>query len=276
MDLSGCRFIYAGTASEVYGLRFVNCETSEYKKINGTTKSINVYNGHNKRNYLISDDYSSSPISIDIEIAADDMEPFTPQTLREIENWLFNRPAYSRLYINIDDDCNGETYEIINTELKQFYFNCRFTNPSKLLGNGGVVGFRATMECDSHILWQDEIAEIFSMSNSSAEDSSIITVSIGSDGYDYIYPKVTLTMGSSGGDISIINNSDDSARITSFKAITAGTTFYMDSELLRISGDNYTKFYDKNFIRLLPGDNSLAITGDIAEVKIEWANRKYL
>lgn len=565
MDLSGCRFIYAGTPSEFYGLRFVNCETSEYKKINGTTKSISVFNERNRRNYYIDDDYSSSPISIDIEVATDSGDVLSTSVVREVENWLFNRRTYSKLYIDPEDDCSGETYDEIDGERKYCYLNCRFTNPSKITGNGGTVGFKATMECDSNLLWQDSTVKTFEFESSgdvakakvytfnsstagtsvgninidispalneagddfvgrtsmaikrtgknlwggtafkdslvglgatadeasgtveiaasrfsgsptlldgcfkddtvytiilrglysvssakrsnigvqytdgttaiisfstagevsdvvyttsstktvkriygssysgtvsfeydkcgvfegavsldeyaeycgdtyvidwqniagavyggvlkmpggvltktyeyiesyngeaingewfstldiyesgtlpsagakvvykldspavyhldsgvidtlagennlwsdagdiavdtSSSSEEIVILEVDSDGFDYVYPKVIFTLGSSGGDISIINTSDDNSRMTSFKSLSGYTEFTMNSELNSISGNNYTKFYDKNFIRLVPGENILNILGNVAKIKIEWANRRYL
>lgn len=271
MDLSGCRFIYAGVPSERYGLQFVNCDTSEYKQINGGTKSTNIYNRRSKRNYFVCDDYSDSPVSFDIEIAACSGEAFTPAELREIERWLFNRKGYYKLYIQEEDGIEGETYDIVDVQKKHYYVNCRFTNPSKLIGSGGVIGFKATLESDSHLLRQDATSVTFTLSGNQS-----FTVMADTDMNEYIYPKVTFTVGSSGGDISVVNNSDDSTRLTGFRGITAGIEFTMNGELNYISGNNYTKFYDRNFIRLLPGENSIAVTGDVQKIKLEWENRKYI
>lgn len=276
MDLAGCHFTYAGTSSRLYDLRFINCNTSEYTSINGKTKSMTVFNARGNRNHFISDSYADSPISFDAEVMTDDERPLTVQEIRDIEKWLFNRKGYYKLYIDIADDCAGETYEIVYGEEKMYYFNCRFTNPSKLFGNGGIIGFKFTVECDSMLLWQDTIDRIFETNLSSSSDSTVISLDINTDMDEYVYPKITITMGSEGGNISITNNTDDSTRITSFHSLTGGIEFIINGNLNYISGDNYTKFYDKNFVRLVPGTNNIGIIGNISEIKFEWNNRKYL
>lgn len=277
MDFSGCRFIYAGTASEQYGLRFVNCETSVYKRIAGQTRTVSVFNRRNRKNLFIEDDYTGSPISIDVEIARDDINTaFDEATRRAVENWLFNRKSYYKLYVELEDDCTGESYEVIDGQTLRFYFNCRFINPQKILGGDGVVGFRATMECDSGMLWQDEIRKEYTLGHTGQAQSSIITVRVGSDGEEYIYPSVIMEMGSGGGDLRIVNNSDSTTRLTSFKGLGESAVVTMHSETNRISGEYYSKFYDRNFIRLLPGENAISVTGQVGKITFLWKNRKYL
>lgn len=276
MNLSGCHFVYAGVSSNQYNLRFVVFDTSDYLQINGDTAPVTVFNSHNNRNYFIADSLVSSPISFQAEVMNENEQQISLREQKDIERWLFNKLNYNRLYIDIADDCNGDTYDIINGKEYRYYFNCRFTNPSKILGAGGIVGYRFTVECDSYLLWQDELTKSFNLGHSSASDTSTIKINIDSDGEEYIYPKVTFNMGAAGGDITVINRTDDELRFTTFKGITPEVEFQMNSEINYISGNNYMKLYDKNFIRLLPGKNQLEITGDVSKIKIEWSNRKYL
>lgn len=276
MNLAGCHFTYADTSSRLYNLWFAHCDTSENVAINGETQSVTVFNSRGNKKYLIDDSFDDSAISFDVEILTDDDRTLSAQEIKDIERWLFNRRNYYKLYVDIADDCYGETYQIINGIEKQFYFNCRFMNPTKIFGNGGVAGFKATMECDSHLLWQDSVEKVFPIAHTASGNTSVVSFEVDSDMNEYIYPKVTITMADAGGDISITNNTDDSTRLTSFKSLTGGIEFMINGNLNYISGNNYIKFYDKNFIRLLPGANSISIVGAISSIKFEWENRKYL
>lgn len=276
MNLAGCHFTYADTSSRLYNLWFAHCDTSENTSINGETQSVTVFNSRGNRKYLIDDSLNDSAISFEVEILTDDDRTLSTQEIKSIERWLFNRRNYYKLYVDIADDCIGETYQIIDGTEKRFYFNCRFTNPTKIYGNGGVAGFKAVMECDSHLLWQESITHTFDLSHTSGSQSSVVSLDIDSDTNEYVYPKVTITMADAGGDISITNNTDDSTRLTSFKSLTGGIEFIINGNLNYISGDNYIKFYDKNFIRLLPGINNISIVGAVSSIKFEWENRKYL
>jgi phage-related protein len=92
-----------------------------------------------------------------------------------------------------------------------------------------------------------------------------------------VYPKVTIQTGSSGGDIQIINFTDDTTRATSFVSLSPNITLTMRGDGINyISGDYYQKFSNKNFIRLLDGENTLNITGDVKKITFEFQNRRYL
>lgn len=276
MDLAGCHFTYADISSREYSLWFAHCETSDYTAINGTTKSLTVFNSRGNRRYFVADSYTDSPVSIDVEFITDDDRTLSVQEIRNIERWLFNRKNYYKLFIDIADDCLAESYQIVDGIEKRFYFNCRFTNPTKIYGNGGTVGFKAKMECDSYVLWQEALDAEFEIGHTSASDSSVVSVNIDSEVDDYVYPKITITMAAAGGDISITNNTDDSTRITSFKSLTGEIEFTMNGNLNYISGDNYVKFYDRNFVRFIPGTNSISIVGAVDNIKFEWENRRYI
>lgn len=276
MNLAGCHFTYADTSSRLYNLWFVHCDTSEYTSINGTTQSVTVFNSRGSRKYLVDDSLNDSAISIDVEILRDDDMALSIQEVRDVERWLFNRRDYYKLYVDPSDDCAGETYQIFNGTEKHFYFNCRFINPTKIFGNGGVAGFKATMECDSHLLWQDAISRTFPIGHTTSAQSSVISLDIDSDMNEYVYPKVTITMASAGGNIAITNNTDDTTRLTSFKSLTGSIEFIINGNINYISGNNYMKFYDKNFIRLLPGTNNISVVGAVSSICFEWENRKYL
>ena len=275
-DIYGSHFEFSGVSSRQYGLVIANVETSRNTQLSGAKEGVTIFSKSAKKRYLIDDDYTNSPISLEVEIINEEGRCLEYIERRQIEKWLFNHRTYRKLYIDIMDDVYGETYEIINDKQYRNYLNCRLINPQKVEGNGGIIGYKATLEADSDMFWQDAITQTFSVNNGAADISTVITVNVDTDLDEYIYPKVKITLGSVGGDIIIANNSDDSTRLTKFVGIGAHASIIMKGELNYINGDYYEKFANRNFIRLLDGENKLLMLGDIDSVEFEYSARRLM
>lgn len=269
MDLYGCHFEYAGISSRTYDLVIANVTTTRNVAIAGATQSISVFNKKEKKKYFIDTSYEDSPLQFEMEVVTE--KPLTKSDIRKTEKWLFYQNDFEKLYIDILDDCDGETYELIDGVEKRLYLNCRFTNPEKLEYNGGIVGFKFTIECDTYMAYQDAIEQIVQI-----DDSKTFDIDVDTDDTGYVYPKVTITTGETGGSITIVNNSDSDSRLTSFVELLPTTTFYINGKTNYISGNYYEKFSDKNFIRLLDGINKFSVIGDIESIVFEWQNMRYL
>lgn len=275
-DIYGSHFEYAGVSSRGYGLIIANVQTSRYTRVAGSIAGVSVFSKSAKKRHLIDDDYADFPLSYEVEIITDNEKGIELHERREVEKWLFNKHGYRKLYLDIADDAHGETYEIIDGLQKQLYMNCRFVNPERLEYNGGIIGYRATLEADSGMWWQDAVTKSFTVDNTSSSSTAIITVGVDTDLDDYTYPKVTITMGSSGGDIIIANNTDDSTRLTEFVGLSAYASVVLKGELNYVSGQYYEKFNKQNFPRLLDGENKFTITGNVAAISFEFSNRRVL
>lgn len=274
MILDGCHFQYGDFNSREYGLIFAHCDTSSYDRLMGEVSASTSFNKRNRVQYILNDSFEDSPISFEAEVVADNFIAIPLQKRRTIEKMLFNKPDYRKLYVDIDDDIMADTYEYVNGYLKRLYFNCRFMNPSKIEdGNGLVVGYRFTIECDSCMAWQEATEREYDVS---ASTNSIITVDADTDIGGYTYPKVTIQVGSTGGTITITNNSDDYSRLTKFVNLSPSVSLVMRGDINYISGQNYEKFSNQNFIRLLDGDNNFGIIGDVESIKFEWNNRRFI
>lgn len=279
-DFYGSHFEYAGKSSSDYGIIIANVDTERNKALAGELSTNTVYNARNVRRYYIGDDRRDSMVEFDVEFISDSDSPIGLQDLRQIESWLLDVPGYRKLYIAPQDDCLSENSEVINGQTVRMYLNCRFVNPERIEGNGGVLGIKATMQCDSCMAWQDSITYTYNLTNSSSSSNSTINVTVDSDLKDYIYPKVTIVAGSSGGDITINNNTDDinmsSPRLTKFDDVSGSATIVMKGEINYISGEYYQKFSNKNFIRLLNGVNDISIIGDVKQIVFEFSNRRWM
>lgn len=272
MELCGYHFEYAGISSRTYGLIFANVDTAHFSSVSGETRTESFFNRHSKKLYCVGTSYDDSAISFEAEVVAD--TPLSSTTLRAAENWLFGQSSYRPLYADLDDS-QYDGAEVVDGVLLRQYLNCRFVNPSKIEGNGGIIGWSFTVECDAPMAWQDAIVKTIN-----APPNNII-ITVDTDMNDYVYPKVTIKMSDGDtSDIQIINHSDNDSRLTTFVSMNANATLIMDGEHNRLYGssDNYyEKFKNKNFIRLKRGENKLSLTSDnIASISFEWQNMRWL
>lgn len=271
MDIYGKRFIYAGTYSSTKDMIVALTDSDAYRSVHGEEKTESFFNRKSKQLHYLGTTWDDSPSSFSVELVKTTSGAYSASDVRIIEKWLFHQSSNKKFYIDPADDPNNETSETIGGAVKRLYANCRFTNPTKLMYNGGVVGFSATMECDCGWVWQDAITQTSTFNTT----SNTVIVSVDSDIPDYTYPRIVLKAGTSGGDITIVNQTDDSTRITSLDDIAANATIVMNSAINYITDGYYDSFPNQNFVRLLTGNNTLSITGDVSEISITWSNMRY-
>lgn len=188
INLCECHFTYKDRSSRDYGLIIANIETSRFMPIVGGKTGDFIFNKSIKARYLVGDDYSDTPLSIDIEIVRCDGVALDLQSVREIERWLFTNSVFSKMLIDIEDDEFGETYELVYGQQKRLYFNCRFIHPEKIESDGGIIGFKCTMETDSPMLWQEPVTAYYEfeppveITNEYGESMHIIRGDVDGDG----------------------------------------------------------------------------------------------
>lgn len=273
METSGTYFEYAGRDSRDYGLMLANVETSRRVNISGKTSSVVSYSKLAKKNYYIGTSYEEAPMQFEAEVVSE--TPLDRGTQRAVEKWLFHRDGYKKLFVDFFEDFDCETYEFINGELKRTYLNCRLVNPDKLEYNGGVVGYKFTIECDSHLAWQEPVTMVYEVG--STDDVGVyIEVPVDTDSDDYTYPEVVVTTGSGCTGFQIVNETDDASRVTSFVGDIPDSMIRMTPSVGFVTDGYYDLFIKKNFVRLLDGDNTLFITGDVQSIQITWQNMRYV
>ncbi len=275
-DIYGSHFEYGGVLSRQYGLIIAVVNTERMLKLSGDISGSTIFNRIKNKRYLIGDSMEDSPLTFDVEIVTDNERGIPQDDRRAVEKWLFNRSNYKKLYFDEADDCFDDMSELVDGIKKRLYLNCRFINPEKIEDGCGVIGYKATLEADSNMFWQDEIVKSFTLTNANASATTVISVDVDTDIDDYTYPKVTFTLGNTGGNVIITNNSDDSTRLTKFVGLTANATIIMKGDINYISGQNYQKFSTRNFVRLLDGTNNITVQGNVASISIEFQNRRNL
>lgn len=273
MDLYGCHFEYAGELSRKYGLYIANVSTERNSLIAGKTQSVSVYNKRNQLKHDLGSIYSEAPLTFDMEVVSEDA--VSGEWRRKIQKWLFNQRGYQKLYVDRADEFFGEVFNVENGVPARMYLNCKFINPEKIEGNGGIAGYKFTVECDSHMAWQEPIKKKYLLPGG-AEAVTMIEHTIDTDFNDYTYPRITVTTGELGGEVSIINLSDEQTRATSFSSLDANTVVVLNGAFNFVSDGYYERFVDRNFPRLLDGKNQIRISGDVVSLEIEWQNKRYL
>lgn len=263
MDLYGCFFKYAGEESEPYGLRLANVETKELTSLYGETESITIFNKRQRRWHHIGNAYDKAQLSFEIDIVSD--RYIQRIDARSIQKWLFNQSGYKRLYV-----FNSSEHQ------DDIYLNCRFVNPERIETASGLIGFRCTVECDSDMAWQEPITKSFSFTDSTVDSNRQVNLTLDTDINDFTYPRVTIMTGDAGGDITVINHTDDDYRQTTIEDLPANTSVILDGSYNYITSGYYAFFNGRNFPRLLDGENTLSIMGDVRSISFEWANRRYI
>lgn len=276
MDFLGNHFIYNGVDSIKYGLIFVNAGGEEFLGLCGSPTTNTVFNRQTNKTSIIGDDYSEAKLSFELAVINETGLPYSPSELRKIKRWLFSQSDYQKLYISRIDD--PDSYEVTSSGRLGTYLNCRFINPSAVISGGGTVGYSFSVECDGAFAWQDPTIKTFTSKDIT---SAGIILNVDSDYSGYTYPRVDIKV-AGGKEFSLCNTTDSPERITKFKCRDGDNDnalkgiMTINSNTNFVSGDNYDRFVDQNFPRLLNGDNTIKITGNIEEIKFTWVNRRFL
>lgn len=273
MNFYGAHFEYAGRSSTDYGLIIASINESQNMAVSGRAELITLFNKRDDRRYYIDTKYDGAHLEYEIEIFSE--EPLSLSDQRTITKWLFHQKGYYKLYVAVADDCDNESIRTVNGSDKRIYLNCILIEPEKIDGADGIHGYKCRAICDSPTGWMETVSQTFTINGANNNSSSTISVTADTDLHEYVYPVVRITMAAAG-DCKIVNATDSSARFTTLKELDSGTTLRMNGNTNFITSGYYSKFYDRNFVRLLDGNNSLTVYGPVASITLEWENRSYV
>lgn len=160
MNFSGKHFEFAGTSSKdplgdgSVSLIFAHIDTEMFKQPFGYPEYSSVYSGRLGRRGLTGTKRNDSCLEIDAEIVSE-KSGIPLASLRVVEQWLFSREAFAKLYIAEDEEDEVDV-QYINGEKKRLYLNCMLTEPEILTYAEGKVGWKVKIICDAPWAWQDE------------------------------------------------------------------------------------------------------------------------
>ena len=160
MNLSGKHFEFAGVPSSdplgdgSVSLIFAHIDTEMFKQPFGYPEYSSVYSGRLGRRGLTGTNRSESCFEFEQEIVSE-KNGIPLNKLRQVEQWLFSREAFAKLYVAEDEE-DEEDVQYINGEKKRLYLNCMLTEPEILTYSEGKVGWKVKVVCDAPWAWQDE------------------------------------------------------------------------------------------------------------------------
>lgn len=176
----------------------------------------------------------------------------------KISSWLFGQSSYKRL-------------QLIQCDMDSVYFNCFLLNPQTRRVGNKIVGYSATVQCDSPYAWEFEKSETYTYTTEIVDDDVIF--SNFSDNHDYLYPSLVITMNTFGGDVTITNSSDDD-REFEITGLAAGEVLTVNNDLgILTSSLDIRRLgnFNKNFFRLVQGKNEFNIYGNVASVVMTYS-----
>ena len=156
MNFYGMHFEYDGVSSRLYDLMVASISKSQDMSVSGKADIVTMHNRRPAANYYLNTRWDKGNLSFDLEIVRE--EPLDPTEQRDVSKWLFHTRGYKRMYFDYNDDITGEWFDIVDGVPVRTYLNCVLTEPEKIEGNGGVIGYRCKAICDAPNAWSDEIS----------------------------------------------------------------------------------------------------------------------
>lgn len=233
-------FTYKGISSEMYGLEIVSFNGDE-NVVESTTYSskISLLNVPSSKRVTRGGISTDDPPIIEFSIVS--QEEFDANSRSRIIAWLLSDQLFSPI-------------KFIESDL--LYYTCygTFTSVTSLYVNGHCQGFKVTMQCDS---WY---ARGIPTNVIASSGTSTVTIMNNSAIFnDYVYPTVTFA----GSSIEIINTTDDATRTFAFTGLSESEIMTVDCEtkiMKSLTGGPKLSYFNKNWLRLKPGLNTLSIT----------------
>ena len=259
----GNSFIYNSIPSENFGLFIRDLDASGINSSMGNS-SMEIIE---KKVYRKATPYffgatPSPKLTFDFSAYAE--QEIDAEEFALVQKWLFSSTSYKK-------------FQIDQIDLQPIYFNAILNEPKIQRVGNLIQGFSCTVECDSPFAYffPQTTTYIYTASTVNATE----TYYNGSnDAGNYLYPNLVITMNNFGGGISIIN-AEDSNRAFVFTDLQANEILTINCGLQTItssSGLRRLSNFNKKFLRLVPGVNTLNITGNVASIAMEnqWISKK--
>ena len=248
-------FVYGGEVSESYNLQIASNETGTISSNgSGTVEIIQDFIFRKPVPYFYGVKYSSN-LSFPVTFFSPD--EITALDASYIQKWLFGGSSYKNL-------------AIAQPDMEGIYFRTIFTDPQIIRSGNLIRGFSGMAVCDSQ--WVRTYPRTITYNYTSAPSGSSIVFYNNSHYEGYNKPNISFTMNASGGDISIVNESD-SNREFKFTGLSAYEVITVNSDLGIITSSlGYRRLsnFNKNFMRLKDGVNNLSLTGAISQLNITY------
>ena len=175
-----------------------------------------------------------------------------------IAKWLFGRQAYAKLII-----CQNDMIPI--------FFNALMTTPQIIRVGNQITGFTTNVLCDSPWGWKQPKTYEYDYSSTNYIASDTIYLNNESANTFYTYPtSLIITANIFGGSLTLTNVTDNNRLFGISLSPNEVVTINCDTQVVTSSIETYpiNNITDKNFLRLLPGLNTINILGNISSLSM--------
>ena len=256
---SGYDFIYNGKSSISENVKMLYTDSNAFTESQGIPeKEYSLFKTNRSSVWNISGINHENPLEFEMQImlhgeGEDEYRKINPVLKRNlisrISHWLFDNTGFKKL-------------QIFSDELRDLYFMAVFKSPQYILDAGEIIGFKATVLCDTIGAYEDKTIK------KHCSGTTRIPVQCLHDGIYEIMPTYKITI--LGGDVTVnVNNND-----IQLKSLTEGSVVNIDSETLIATssvGDNLYvgDRFNLCFPRMHYGKNIIEVEGD-CELEINY------
>jgi len=247
-EFNALTFTYDGISSDKFGLFLCELDNNDINQIN-ETYTVNTLISPLTKEHIFMGYQTIDALTFEIIIASDKI--IDAYTRSKINQWLIGRNGFKEFRINAPDYADT-------------FFRCIFTKQETIYIGGYNYALKLTAVCDSPYQYGSSV-----ITDYIANENRNIIINNKSDIDGYIYPNITFTMSETGGNISIINISDNS-REFKFTGLSGNESITVDNEKKIITsslGVYRLGAFNKKWLRFVSGINTLNITGE-AEIQI--------
>ena len=179
-----------------------------------------------------------------------------------ISKWLFGQQEYRKL-------------RIVQPDMQTIYYNCLIVDQQLQRVGNLIRGYTYNMVCDAPWAWEDSKVVSYTYPVDSYHIEEIFTINNITDNMYYTYPTIDFTTNTFGGSIYIRNLTDNAGigwdRYFGLTSLSAGEVIHIDNDLEYMTSSTSTDTddlkrltnFNNTWVRLLPGENSLKVSGHI-------------
>jgi len=248
MSFTGKRFVFDGISSTQYNLVVGNKSGGDIEIDSGSNVTIYEEEIYGKSKPYF---YGATPSGkLSFSLLAFSPEPISARKSSRLMSWLFGQKEY-------------KVFQIVQGDMKSVYFNAFLQSPKTWRVGNQVMGYTFDVVCDSPYAY--EFPKTFERNYTSGDITDNFEFYNDSDNIAFLYPNLILEMDDFGGDISIVNASDDNREL-SFTGLSANEIITINNNLGIITSSVDLKRmsnFNKKFFRLVPSVNELTISGNI-------------
>lgn len=243
----GYEFIFAGQSSAMFGVMLYDIGGTGQSPVSFGNRAsvVNASTTGRVKPIHFGVNYHDKPLEFKLVFGA--LEPMDRFRTEEIAMWLTGYQDYQWLYIEQPD-------------LAHVAYRCLFTDLRPIHHGWLPVAFEASVLCDCPYAY----GLPFRYQHEAGETGGL-TVRNGGSAKEFIRPRLTYKT-LNGGALRIVNHSDGDREFLLEDIPTGDLNIVVDNEngiiLEEKHGYNLYDGFNLNFLRLVPGDNRLSVTGN--------------